>query len=99
MSDLLSVFNSFSFNHPWVPLVLSIYLVMVRAVVGVRDAIDKTPLIDDNWFERFASLLGKTLGYMAGIRPKAPPVVKDVAGPVADAAGVPVAEIPAVKKL
>lgn len=38
---------------------------------AIRDAFDKTPQTDDNWFERLVTALGKAIGYLAtGARPK-----------------------------
>ena len=48
-----------------------IYLLAVKFITGLRDAIDKTPTSDDNWFERICSILGKTVNYVTfGARPK-----------------------------
>lgn len=69
--DIITILNEFALKHPWVGLSLAIYLVVVKAIVGIRDAIDKTPATDDNWFEKAATILGKTIGYLAGFRPKA----------------------------
>lgn len=68
--DIIGWLNDFAINHPWVGLTLAIYLVVAKAIVGIRDAIDKTPASDDNWFERCATIIGKTIGYLGGIRPK-----------------------------
>ncbi len=68
--DIIGAINSFAATHPWVGLTLAIYLVAAKAIVGVRDAIDKTPATDDNIFERIASIVAKTIGYLGGIRPK-----------------------------
>ena len=35
---------------------------------AVRDAIDKTPATDDNWFEKFVTVLGKAVAYLGGKR-------------------------------
>lgn len=69
--DIIGLLNDFATQHPWVGITIGIYLVVVKAVVGVRDAIDKTPATDDNWFEKLATILGKTIGYLVGFRPKA----------------------------
>lgn len=84
--------SQFALSHPWVPMALTIYLVVVNALKGVRDAIDKTPLTDDSPFERLVTILSKTLGYLAGFRPTAPEGTKPVAGESADAVGVKVEE-------
>ena len=31
---------------------------------SIRDAIDKTPATDDNWFERLVTVLGKAVAYL-----------------------------------
>jgi len=37
---------------------------------AVRDAIDKTPATDDNWFERLVTIVGKVASYLfMGQRP------------------------------
>lgn len=79
--------NQFAVNHPWIPLVLSIYLGVVKLLQGIRDSIDKTPAEDDNWFERLVTILGKTLGYLGGVRPSAPPTAKLIPGESKDATG------------
>lgn len=35
---------------------------------AVRDAIDKTPATDDNWFEKFVTIFGKAVAYLGGKR-------------------------------
>lgn len=81
--------SSFALAHPWVPFAIAIYLVLVKAAQGIRDAIDKTPATDDNWFERIVTILGKTIGYLGGVRPSAPPGSTMAAGESAkDATGV-----------
>lgn len=62
--------NTLAVKYPWLSLTIVIYLLSVKLIVGVRDAIDKTPASDDNWFEKAATILGKTIGYLAGFRPK-----------------------------
>ena len=48
-----------------------IFLLFRSFVIGVRDALDKTPETDDNWFERFASILKKAAAYaLLGTRVK-----------------------------
>lgn len=85
--DITGILNSFATQHPWIPLTISIYLVVVKGIQGLRDALDKTPASDDNWFERTATILGKTIGYLGGIRPNAPTGSTTVAGESKDAAG------------
>lgn len=37
---------------------------------AIRDAFDKTPQTDDNWFERLVTAMGKAVNYIAtGKRP------------------------------
>lgn len=66
---MVEFLNEIAKSHPWIPLVASLYLVAVKTLQGIRDAIDKTPATDDNWFERAVTILGKTIGYLGGIRP------------------------------
>lgn len=86
--DVISILNGFATSHPWVPMSIAIFLVISTAIKGIRDAIDKTPQSDDNWFERLATIITKAAGYLAGIRPKAPDDVKAVPGSTVDATGV-----------
>lgn len=88
MDFFINWLNGFALNHPWIITVTLFYLVVVKALQGVRDAIDKTPLTDDNWWERTITILGKTVGYLGGVRPSAPPAATPVAGESKDAAGV-----------
>ncbi len=54
----------------WVTVTV-IVLAINTFLKAVRDAIDKTPATDDNWFERLVTILGKFSGYiLAGKRPK-----------------------------
>ena len=49
-----------------------VYLIISKALTSVRDAVDKTPATDDNWFERLCTIVGKVGGYLfAGKRPNA----------------------------
>ncbi len=68
--DVTSVISGFAAKYPWIPMAIALYLVFVQAVKGVRDALDTTPLTDDNWLERTASVIVKTGGYLIGIRAK-----------------------------
>lgn len=79
--------SNFAVQHPWIPLVISIYLVAVKALQGIRDAIDKTPTTDDTGFERFVTILGKTIGYLGGVRPNAPAGSTTVSSETKDATG------------
>jgi hypothetical protein len=57
------------FQENWVGII-AVYLAVHKALVAVRDAIDKTPGSDDNWFEKFVTVMGKLGGYLvAGKRP------------------------------
>lgn len=42
----------------WVEIVAG-YLLFVKVVTTLRDAIDSTPGTDDNWFERACTVLSK----------------------------------------
>lgn len=86
--DLIEILNSFALRHPWIPLAITIYLLVVKAIVGIRDSIDKTPEEDNGWFERFATILKKTLGYLGGVRPSAPKGAVVAPGETKDAIGV-----------
>ena len=87
MDFLTGWLSNFAIEHPWVPLAISIYLVTVKALQGIRDAIDKTPASDDNWFERTVTILGKTIGYLGGVRPNAPAGSVAAPGEAKDATG------------
>lgn len=68
---------------------------------GLRDSIDKTPLVDNNWWERAFTIIAKTAAAMAGFRPTPSAAIVSAAGPIAKAMGVPVsveqdAEAPSV---
>lgn len=65
---------------------------------NTRDAIDRTPLIDDNWFERIVTIIGKIVAALTvGKRPQASKEIIEVVGPIANATGVRVADIIEVK--
>jgi hypothetical protein len=54
----------------WVQITV-IYLAFVKFITVIRDAIDKTPGVDTNWFERLVTILEKTAGsLLLGQRPK-----------------------------
>lgn len=56
-------------NH-WVEIGV-FYLLVLNFLKGLRDAIDKTPLTDDNWFERLVSIMVKLSAYITvGKRPE-----------------------------
>lgn len=40
------------------------YLLVLKIVTAIRDAIDSTPETDDNWFERGVTLLKKSSQYL-----------------------------------
>ena len=67
--DVIEILNTFASQHPWIFVVVAIYVAVVTAIKGIRDAIDTTPETDDNWFERIVTILWKTLKYAVGIRP------------------------------
>lgn len=49
-----------------------IYLAVHKLLVSVRDALDKTPATDDNWFEKLVTAMGKLGNYLTtGKRPGA----------------------------
>lgn len=68
--DIIAILNTFASQHPWIFVVVAIYVAVVTAIKGIRDAIDTTPATDDNIFEKVATILWKTVGYVIGIRPK-----------------------------
>lgn len=47
----------------WVAIV-AVAVAVHTAARGVRDAIDKTPLEDNNIFERFVTISGKAIDYL-----------------------------------
>jgi hypothetical protein len=54
----------------WVQITV-VYLAFVKFITVIRDAIDKTPGVDTNWFERLVTILEKTAGsLLLGQRPK-----------------------------
>lgn len=68
--DPVTVLTALQVKFPWLPLAITLYLVFVQTVKGLRDALDKTPKTDDNVFERAATIIVKTGGYLIGLRPK-----------------------------
>ena len=53
----------------WVQIVAG-YLLFVKVMTTLRDAIDKTPASDDNWFERACTIITKlTAALVTGKRP------------------------------
>ena len=48
--------------------ILVVSLAVHTALKAIRDAIDKTPATDDNWFEKMVTFIGKVLNYFAGKR-------------------------------
>lgn len=57
-------------NH-WVEISV-VYLLTYSFLKGIRDAFDKTPLTDDNWYERLVSAMGKAATlFTTGKRPDA----------------------------
>lgn len=58
------------FQTNWVQITVVI-LAVSKVLTVIRDAIDKTPATDDNWFERFCTIFGKVVGQLTlGARPK-----------------------------
>lgn len=51
----------------WVTVTV-IALAVHTFLKAIRDAIDKTPETDDNWFEKLVTLIGKIVGYLGGKR-------------------------------
>lgn len=57
-------------NDNWVAIGV-VYLAFIKFLTQLRDAIDKTPGTDTNWFERLVTILNKTAGsLLLGKRPK-----------------------------
>lgn len=53
----------------WVGIVAG-YLLFVKVITTLRDAIDTTPGVDVNWFERAVTILNKlTTALVTGKRP------------------------------
>lgn len=48
--------------------ILVVALAIHTGLKAIRDAIDKTPATDDNWFEKLVTVIGKVLNYFAGKR-------------------------------
>ena len=47
-----------------------VYLLVLNLLKGLRDAFDKTPATDDNWFERLVTAMAKASQYFVfGKRP------------------------------
>lgn len=54
----------------WVQVVAG-YVFFIQVMKAVRDAVDTTPLTDDNWFERTCTVMSKlTASLLTGARPK-----------------------------
>jgi len=82
--DIYSMVGNFLLAHPQLLAVLVGYLVIVKVVAAVVDSLvssraewDKTPLTDDNLFERALTIavrvvgfLGKIAAQLSGFRPK-----------------------------
>lgn len=57
------------FQNNWVAISV-IILSLHTFLKAIRDAFDKTPQSDDNWYERMVTALGKAVNYLAtGKRP------------------------------
>ena len=47
------------------------YLLVIKVLTTIRDAIDASPLTDDNWFERACTIMSKLgASLITGARPK-----------------------------
>lgn len=93
MDWLTDPLNYLMVKFPWLVVLIIIMREFATMIKNVRDAIDKTPESDDNWFERLATIISKAVkGYAVGIRPQAPKEVQAQLGTVANAAGVKVEE-------
>lgn len=55
------------FQANWVQVGV-IALAIHTCLKAIRDAIDKTPETDDNWFEKAVTFIGKIVGYIVGKR-------------------------------
>ncbi len=58
MQDIINYFQA-----NWAQILL-IAVSVHTALKAIRDAIDKTPATDDNWFERMVTIIGKAIGYL-----------------------------------
>lgn len=57
------------FQANWVAI-LAVYIAFYMFMKAVRDVLDKTPLTDDNFFEKFVTFLGKLAALLGtGKRP------------------------------
>lgn len=66
--------NAYALEHAWVGMAIMGYLLFHKGITAIRDAIDKTPATDDNWFERAQTISAKAVKFlMAGKRPKQNP--------------------------
>jgi hypothetical protein len=59
--DINAIVNWFKDN--WVSVGV-IYLAAIKLLQAIRDAIDKTPASDDNWFEKLVTILTKAAGQL-----------------------------------
>jgi hypothetical protein len=54
----------------WVEIVAG-YVLFIQVMKAVRDAVDTTPGVDVNWFERTVTIMEKLMGSLTtGARPK-----------------------------
>lgn len=84
MDQVYSMAGSFLLAHPKVLAFLVAYLVTVKVITAIFDALvstraewDATPLTDDTWYERaftavahVIKFLGKIAAQLSGFRPK-----------------------------
>lgn len=51
------------FQTNWVQMTV-IALAFQTFLKAIRDAVDKTPETDDNWFEKMCTVIGKVIAYI-----------------------------------
>mgnify|MGYP001578599178 CR=1 FL=1 len=90
MDAITNLLVSFFAAHPKLLIILVVFLAVHTVVKSVVDAIassrlqwDKTPLVDETWYEktltiamRIVKVAGKATVYLAGVRAKADPAKK-----------------------
>lgn len=62
--------NNLVLQHAWLGALILGFLCVHTGLKAWRDATDKTPETDDNWFERTVTIMGKIAKYLGGIRAK-----------------------------
>lgn len=63
MENLPGWIESFADKHTWIWASLAVLAAFQTFMKGIRDAIDSTPDTDDNWFEKFVSVITKVSLY------------------------------------